>query len=60
MIGLVNYCKVLGLKDEKCEKLLDFLRTACSESSGGEEPVLWKGRDLRAEWKEMYKRLTGG
>jgi len=24
-----------------------------------DNPEIWKGRDLRAEWTEMYKRLSG-
>jgi hypothetical protein len=57
---MVDYCKILDLKGEKCERLLDFLNNVCSIPSEEPEPELWKGRDLRAEWKELYKRLTGG
>jgi hypothetical protein len=60
MISMVNYCKILDLEGEKCDKLNDFLRNACNVSSAEPEPELWKGRDLRAEWKELYKKITGG
>jgi len=57
---LVNPCKILELDEEKCEILKDFLRKACGTPSGEAEPELWKGRDLNAEWKELYKRISGG
>jgi hypothetical protein len=28
-------------------------------SRSGESPVLWKGRDLQAEWRDLYGRVSG-
>lgn len=56
---MVDYCKIVGVEGEKCQKLREFLKDSCKPSKP-KEPTLWKGRDLIAEWKEMYKRLTGG
>jgi hypothetical protein len=60
LVSLVDYCKIVGVEGEKCEKVLEFIQDACPQAPSEPEPVLWKGRDMRQEWQDLYKKLTGG
>jgi len=55
---IVRQCAV-EYKEDKSKGKFRYQFEQPQRTSSGEAPTLWKGRDLQAEWNNLYARVSG-
>jgi len=46
-------------KEDKKKGAFRYKFEAPAVQTGGEQPVLWKGRDMQKEWRDLYGKISG-
>ena len=60
MDSFKSICDHLKLTPPQRTILKSELRNICGNEQDHEpQPELWKGRDLRKEWLELYRKIQG-
>lgn len=46
-------------KEDKRKGAFRYKFEVPAVQTGGEQPVLWKGRDMQKEWSDLYGKISG-